>query len=122
MKDYYGIIKFGQYPQGENGEIERIEWLILDKQDGYMLLLSKNILDFIPTNKKKDKVTWETCTLRKWLNEEFINIAFSDSEKARIINATLEPDTSMSDMLVVCNETEDKIAVMSKNECYTYFT
>lgn len=112
MKDYFGVIKFGEYPQGKNGEIEKIEWLILDKIDGYMLLLSKNILDYLPTNKKKERVTWETCSIRKWLNNEFVNKAFNDSERSRIADATLGPDTTFPDTLVVCNETEDRIALM----------
>ena len=59
MKDYYGTIKLGKYPQGADGEIKDIEWLILDKSDDKMLVISKYILDFFPTSKKKERVTWE---------------------------------------------------------------
>ena len=40
----------GTYPQGENGEVEPIEWLVLDVQDGNVLLISRYGLDAKPYN------------------------------------------------------------------------
>lgn len=41
-----------------------------------MLLLSEKSLDEKPYNMKAANVTWETCTLRDWLNNTFIHEAF----------------------------------------------
>ena len=72
-------VVFGQYEQDNdtsNGK-EDVEWLVLDVQEDRALLISKYLLDCKPYNTTDDHVTWETCTLRKWLNDEFINTAFS---------------------------------------------
>ena len=50
-----------------------IEWRILDVQDGKLLLISERILENRPYNLDKKDVTWESCTLRKYLNGEFYN-------------------------------------------------
>ncbi|MBP3696995.1 MAG: hypothetical protein J6J45_05560, partial [Clostridia bacterium] len=63
-------ITFGSYEQDNdlsNGK-EPIEWLVLDKQDGKVLVISKYALDAKPYNDEYVDVTWETCTLRSWLN------------------------------------------------------
>lgn len=80
------IIKFGRYPQKnqENDQKQDIEWLVLDKKDGKALLLSQYALDVMPYNDKYERVTWETCTLRKWLNHNFLNVAFTEAERMKI--------------------------------------
>ena len=81
-----GTVVFGDY----HGEIE---WLVLDKQEDKALLISKYCLDAKPYNEKYEPVTWETCTLRQWLNGDFINEIFSGAEKAVICDTYLQnPD------------------------------
>ena len=47
-------------------------------------LLCKDILpELKPYNSKKNDITWEKCTLRKWLNNDFYN-SFSEEEKSFI--------------------------------------
>lgn len=93
-----GTVMFGSYEQDNdpgNGK-EPIEWMVLDrnKETGQSLLLSKYILDVKPYNVQSEDVTWESCTLRKWLNEGFFDAAFSDEEKSKIAAAHLQnPDT-----------------------------
>ena len=74
------MILFGHYEQDNdlgNGP-EPIEWIVLDTQDGKALLLSKYGLDAVPYNDDNNRaVTRETCTLRTWLNDTFLNAAFT---------------------------------------------
>ena len=84
------VIKFGRYSQGKNGEIEDIEWIVLDVRTERALILSKYALDAQPYNETPENVTWETCTLRKWLNETFFKNAFSEVERDRIIPTVLQ--------------------------------
>ena len=59
-------IKFGSY-QGE-----KIEWRVLDVIGEKVLLLSEYGLDVKPYNDNLSSgITWESCTLRRWLNDEF---------------------------------------------------
>ena len=85
-------VRFGSYEQDndkDNGS-EAIEWLVLDKQDGKLLLLSKDALDAKPYNEEFKDVTWETCTLRSWLNDTFYSTAFSTAEQGLIATARVK--------------------------------
>ena len=65
-------ISFGHYPQTASGTDDMpIEWIVLEADGDSALLLSRYALDCQPFNTKQDFVTWETCTLRKWLNSDF---------------------------------------------------
>ena len=84
-------ITFGSYEQDNdlsNGP-EPIEWIVLTFKGNHALIVSKMCLDAIPYNEEDASVTWETCTLRKWLNDTFYNTAFTDSEKTKIIESTI---------------------------------
>lgn len=74
---------FGTYEQDDNLEngAEPIEWVVLKRNGENALLLSKYALDAKPFNDQKAPISWEKCTLRKWLNEDFLNTAFNKEEK-----------------------------------------
>ena len=86
----------GSYEQDNdpsNGA-EPIEWEVLGIKDGHTLILSKYALDCKQYNESWADVTWEDCTLRSWLNDDFYNTAFSSSDMERIVNAHNEnPDS-----------------------------
>ena len=75
------IVSFGTYEQDNNTSNgkENIEWLVLAKEGKRVLIISKYVLDCQQYNSTRTSVTWETCSLRKWLNETFLNAAFSSS-------------------------------------------
>ena len=67
------IITFGKYEQDNkksNGK-EDIEWIVLAREGNKVLVLSRYALASKPYNNKKTDVTWETCSLRKWLDKDF---------------------------------------------------
>ena len=79
---------FGHYEQDldlSNGA-EEIQWKVLDVSDDHILLLSKYILDYQKFNEGEKKVDWEQCSLRNWLNSTFLDGAFTDEEKSKMIN------------------------------------
>ena len=127
------IFIFGTYEQDNdttNGK-EPIEWIILDKRDdGSLVLMSKYALDSKPYNTEDTGVTWETCTLRKWLNEDFYKAAFSAQEQAKIVPVTLENEDNPWGT-TGGKATTDKVWLLSINEAcndfsndkvYSYFT
>lgn len=85
-------ITFGRYPQDFEGTIEPIEWIVLDKQDDKVLIISKFGLDAKPYNDVWTDVTWETCSLRSWLNKDFIKKAFSTEEQKIILDTVVVND------------------------------
>ena len=77
---------FGVYPQtAEGNDRTPIEWIVLEVRDGKALLLSKYGLDVMPYNMIRENTTWENCSLRAWLNGEFLENAFSPEEQAAIL-------------------------------------
>ncbi len=114
---------FGSYEQDNdlsNGK-ERIEWLVLDIQDGKALLVSKYALDSLRfNNERKDVITWETCSLRKWLNTEFLQEAFSPTERRMIQNSFVKAENKLSYGDAAINDTYDRIFLLSSSEAENY--
>ena len=106
-------VKFGNYWQSNDKNKETIEWLVLAEKDGKTLLLSRYALDCKPYHENSRSITWEECTLRKWLHSTFINNAFSEKEQRAII--LTKNDTKGS------RTTEDKVFLLSIEEAQKYF-
>ena len=116
------IIKFGAYEQDgnfENGK-EPIEWIVLARSKKYLFVVSKKLLDSLPYHIDQEIVTWETCTLRKWLNKKFYKAAFNDAEKALIKKANIKNDNSDWDVIDGGNDTRDRVFLLSNSEIKKY--
>lgn len=115
------IITFGKYVQKVNGSPEPIEWLVLDEKDGEALVISKYALDCQPYNESYIEITWEICTLRKWLNETFFNAAFSREEQNRIITSRVKANKNPAFSTPPGKATTDKVFLLSIKEADKYF-
>lgn len=111
-------VYFGNYEQNNdtNNGKEPVELIILDKQDGKVLLISKYSLDAQPYNEEDEDVTWETCTLRTWLNNDFMNEAFSAEEQSMIAETTLVNADNPEYGTDGGSDTTDKIFLLSIEE------
>lgn len=117
------IVKFGSYPQSAETDAEKtaIEWEVLAKENGRILLISRYGLDCMPYNVKYEDVTWETSLIRGWLNEEFLQTAFTTDEKKRIAEITVENPDNSEYWTEGGKNTQDKIFVLNIEEAETYF-
>lgn len=114
---------FGAYEQDNdtsNGE-EAIEWLVLEVKDGKALVISKYGLDCKPYAERIASYTWETCSLREWLNSSFVHSAFNADEKAMIPTVTISSNFSPKYSASRTVETQDQVFVLSKREARNYF-
>ena len=116
--------KFGLFEQDNNSSNgkEEIEWIVLDKEGMSLLLISKYALDCQRYNTPFTSVTWETCSLRKWLNGTFINNAFSSGEQSMIQTTTVTADKNPSYSTSPGNNTTDKVFLLSITEVNQYFS
>ena len=123
--DQMDTVKFGSYPQSDaNGnKKEPIEWIVLDRQENKSLLLSKYILDCKCYHDIEYPVTWETCTLRHWLNNDFLQQAFNYNEQQGIILTEVLNLGHINEMYNTNsgNNTNDKIFCLSMDEVKKYF-
>ena len=120
------VILFGKYQQDAYDEeilsVKRdIEWEILSVEEGRILVISKYALDTKPYNNEDKKVSWETCTLRNWLNNDFYNNAFSNEEKKEILSVTLDNKANTFYGTTGGNNTTDKVFCLSIEEAEKYF-
>lgn len=117
---------FGAYEQDNNtaNGKENIEWLVLEVKDGKALVTSKYALDSKPYNTSYTDVdvTWENCTLRRWLNNDFINAAFSAEEKSMIPTVTVSADNNPDYSTNPGNTTQDQVFLLSITEANKYFS
>ena len=123
-----GYITFGSYEQDNNtgNGKEPIEWLVLDYDaaDHHTLLLSRYGLDVKPYNTERTDITWEKCTLRTWLNGEFMNNAFNKAEQEAILKTVVDNSKSQGSSEYETsggNNTLDKIFLLSFAEANKYF-
>ena len=95
----------------------RYTWYVTDKTDGVCTLLCQGPVAKLPYNDTKTDITWENCSLRRWLNEDFYNSKFSDGEKAAIVtshNTYVEDDYHYESDCG--NDTDDKVYIFSYSE------
>ena len=106
-------IKFGSYNQTAVFEPEPIKWRVLSVNGNDAFLLADQCLDAKPYNDKNEDVTWETCTLRKWLNKDFYNEAFSENEKKAIQQTTVVNEDNEKHGTEGGNDTKDNVFLLS---------
>lgn len=117
-------IVFGSYEQDNdtsNGA-EDIEWLVLAKKGNRLLVISRYALDSKNYSREERYITWENCTLRQWLNDDFLNTAFLDGEKGMIPAVTVPVDKNPKYNTDPGRATRDKIFLLSITEVNRYFT
>lgn len=118
------MLSFGTYPQGASGEMQPIDWQVLAREDDRVLLISRYAIDAVPYNDTLTDVTWETCSLRKWLNDTFLKQAFSASQQSAVQTTLLDnSETQYIQFLTYSDvagsaETQDKVFLLSFDEAF----
>lgn len=118
------VVKFGHYEQDnkeENGP-EELEWIVLDVKDNSALIITKYAIDGVYYHNRAEKITWETCSLRKWINETFIDAAFSTDEQKFILTTNVSADSNPDYKTDPGNDTEDKVFLLSIDEAIRFFS
>ena len=117
-------VTFGTYPRtSAKNESTEIEWLVVARDGQKALLLSRYGLDVQPYNKEDTNITWEKSTLRNWLNETFLNKAFTAQEQAGIELTNVDNSSSQgysSWSTSGGNNTQDKVFLLSYAEANKY--
>lgn len=117
-------LTFGTFEQDNdtsNGK-EDIEWLVLDVKDDKALVISKHGLVAMPFNETYEATTWENCTLREWLNSDFINTAFTAGVKSQITETLVVAEDNENWGTDGGNDTNDRVFILSISEAELYFS
>lgn len=114
-------ILFGNYQQKTDADPEPIEWRVLEIKDDKALVITEYLLEPRVYNIEMEDVTWEDSSLRKWLNGDFYDTAFSAKEKSHIQTVTIQnPDNPLYGT-PGGNDTEDNVFCLSLEEVQIYF-
>lgn len=119
----YELVTFGRFEQDayETSGAEAIEWIVLDRIDNHILLLSYEILTTRPYNSDAFKeITWEDSDLRFFLNNDFYESAFNDQEKEIIVTVLNENADQSLVQTAGGNDTKDKVFLLSETEYGIY--
>ena len=116
-------VTYGAYEQDNvtgNGK-EPLRWRVLKREGQKALLISEMNLDCQPYNKEWTSVTWETCTLRTWLNGPFVTSAFTPAEQGAILTTAVQNEDTPEYGTDGGNPTQDKVFLLSIAEAETLF-
>ena len=97
-------------------EKEPIKWRVLSVEDNKAVLMSGQILDACKFDEKAYgdvSCSWETSTIRTWLNQTFYTEAFSGDEQNIIQTSTVNDVDNPSTKQKGGGETEDKVYLLS---------
>ena len=119
---------------------EPLSWQILTQTSGQALLLCATVIDaqeyyssvlytaFSHNGGNGYANDYSLSNIRKWLNETFYNVAFSSTEKSKIITVTVDNSAKSSNPSgasaywnsgsnsYVCSNTSDKVFLLSEEE------
>ncbi len=136
----WDCIWFGNYWQEDtngdgkadkNDEKTPIKWRVLSVEGDDVFLLADKNLDAQSYNDTEMSVTWETCTMRSWLNgygaetnacgkdyrtENFMDYAFTAEEKAAVKTTTLANNDNPEYETAGGNNTSDQVYLLSIDE------
>lgn len=123
-KTWYNAIQTGNYIKFGEYQGEKLNWIVMEKQEDKALLFNANVIDCKCYNEYEYcECTWETSSLRNWLNDDFYNTAFSNEEKNKILltNVNNNDDIDFDASIKSGNNTDDYIFCLSRQENWNYF-
>jgi len=116
-------VYFGSYEQDndtKNGK-EDVAWIVLAKEQKRILVISKYGLDAASFHNKQEAVTWNNCSLRKWLNSKFIETAFTPAEQKQLVPAIVKAQKNPKYEIDPGKDTKDRVFLLSIDEAKQYF-
>ena len=121
----WDTVYFGKYWQNDtdcNGkadkkdEKEPIRWRVLSVNGNDAFLMADQILDGRRYHDWDVETTWENCSLRVWLNNEFLNDAFTGEEQDAIMITDIVNEDNPENRAEGGNNTFDKVYIPSFRE------
>ena len=115
-------VYFGKYPYDKDGGIQKIQWRVLDKKEDSLLLLTEYGIDNKQYNELQTDFGWASCSLRRWLNDEFLNEVFSAYEKKLIQPINLNSGVYYFNEHRMVSHTKDQVFLLHSKDLEAYFS
>ena len=123
----------GDYKTYHYFKYEPIKWRVLNRNGNDALLFADVALDSQKYNTNYEDVTWETSSMRSWLNgygasvnqpktdysrKNFIDSAFTSTQKNAIKTTNVVNNNNIDYGTAGGNNTSDKVFLLSESEVY----
>ena len=95
-----------------------MKWRVLRLNGTVALLLADRMPDVCPFNDTATDVCWEQSSLRRWLNGEFLDRAFSSAEQEAIVTTAVENAPNYYFGTNSGPATADKVFVLGEREIF----
>lgn len=122
MDSRFDILTLGVWPQGKCGAPSPLKWQILQKEGDAALLLCKDIIARMPFDGASNN--YAHSHIRKWLNGEFADLAFSPAERDMIVPTYTDnglQSTGDRQNRNLCPNTWDEVFLLSWEEAFKKF-
>ncbi|MBP5417116.1 MAG: hypothetical protein J6Y58_06305 [Clostridiales bacterium] len=123
-------IDWGSVKVGDTIPFGKYEWIILEKTDSSVFVISKDIVEFLsyspkgasfPEQDPEFPVTWEESAVRNFLNEDFFYSCFSEQEQGMIMETKVVTAANPKFGISGGNDTTDKLYILEYDETMKYF-
>ena len=120
LKSNGEFLEFGNYYVAVNNPKMPLRWRILAIEEDKALIITFMGIDVRNFNDTTGDSNWENSSMRKWLNTEFYNEAFTDSEKQLIVESDLMNYKNVTYRTDNGGKTKDKVFLLSIDEVERY--
>lgn len=126
----WDCVYFGNYWQNDtNGDgvankkdaKQPIKWRVLSVAGNDAFVMADQNLDYQAYDdydEYRDNITWEICTLRQWLNDDFYHNAFDSNEQSAIRTSEVTNEDNQFFGTKGGKKTSDKVYMLSLNEVW----
>lgn len=115
------VIEFGSYPTTASGERKPLRWKIVSIEDQNAILVTERIVDACVYSSPSDALTWDNSGIRRLLNNDFYNSAFTDEEKGHILDSQLMNYKNAAFKTNSGGKTTDRVFLLSVEEAQRFF-
>lgn len=110
-----------RFARGKSVEFGRgIRWRVVDERGRMRLLLAEgDVAHHVYDDQLRD-TSWSECSLRRWLNREFLQAAFAPEERAHIVSSVVRNRRSPKFFTNGGANTVDKVFIPDVEEIERY--
>lgn len=105
---------------GDTVTFGKYRWIAAQTEEDRVMLVTDRVIMKKNLHKTDETVTWEKCSLRKYLNGSFLNNSFGEGEKNLIMSSKIQNCEMSGKAVTELPETADKIFLWRYDEVNKY--
>ena len=97
-----------------------VSWLVLDEKGRNRLLLADRCVEHMPFHKERDYTPWSHCSLRQWLNKDFLEQTFTLQERMALVLTECDNHSDPRWSIENGQDTKDKCFIFNYQDVERY--